>query len=496
MFGAALGLSAVLFSMQKETTGCEKSADDNLSESPPVYSKEEIAKHNSLSTGIWVSYKDGVYDVTSFVTEHPGGMDKIMLAAGGAVDPYWSLYQQHNVPMVQEILKKYRIGNLKQSDQIKESDLSDPYSSDPERHPALKVLKKKPFNAEVPATLLVENMITPIELWYVRHHHPVPVVDPETFRLEIGGTGIPEISLTLEEIKTLFKKHTIVTTMQCAGNRRKQLDAVKKTQGLLWQQGAISTGEFAGVRLRDILLHAGVDEEKFAHIWFKGIDDPYDASIPVQKAFDKYGDVLIAYEMNGVEMPREHGYPLRAVVPGVCGARNVKWVNRIYASENLEAESNWQRGVPYKGFSPNVTDFKTVDPSKVASVQELPVQSAICDPQPETTVSRDDETVTLKGFAWSGGGRGIVRVDVTADGGKNWHTADLKKLDQKPGREWAWSLFEAEVPIPRDGSTMQLSCKAVDTSYNQQPEHPNTLWNLRGILNNSWHRVNVNIKDE
>jgi len=300
-------------------------------------------------------------------------------------------------------------------------------------------------------------------------------------------------------------------TLQCAGNRRSEYLAATgaKTQGLQWSHGVISTGVFEGVRLRDLVAaclprQGGVDSPAalkaagVRHCHFIGTDAPYDASIPIKKAMDDAGDVIIAYRMNGKDLPREHGYPLRAMVPGTLGARNVKWVEKVVLSAE-ESESNWQRGVAYKGMPPSITNFDGIDPSKYASVQELPVQSAICEPSASMALEPDDESVTLRGYAWSGGGRGIVRVDVSADGGNTWHQAELGQGQEQPlDQAWAWTLWEAEVPLAADnleaGAKVELVCKATDAAYNAQPQHVAGIWNLRGILNNAWHRVHLDVK--
>jgi sulfite oxidase len=473
-----------------------------------VFSRAEVAKHKTQKDGIWVTYKNVVYDITDFVEQHPGGEQRIMLAAGGSVEPFWNLYRQHfGNKQVQEHLQKYQIGVLSDKEEKIVYDTSDPYASDPKRHAALLVHNEKPFNAETPVSLISnDTYITPNELWYVRHHHPVPVVEPKEYRLVIEGKGITSpVSLTLDDLKTLFKKRTVVATMQCGGNRRGAYNEIEKTSGLAWQTGAISTAVWGGVLLRDVLEFAGVnvddaeDEHGIEHVHMYPLDPPYDASIPVEKATHKRGDVLLAYEMNGTELPREHGYPLRSVVPGHIGARQVKWLTKIVTSEQ-ESPSVWQQNVQYKGFSPNVKSFKNVDPSKVLSCQEMPVQSAIVEPGNSSyTISIDDDDIDLSGYAWSGGGRPIVRVDVSADNGKTWVTAELGKgSEQKRGRAWAWTLWKATIPLTaelkklgKENGKIQLVCKAVDGSYNQQPENAHTLWNRRGILNNSWHRVDV-----
>ena len=163
-----------------------------------TYTRSEVSKHKDTKDGIWITFKNGVYDITDFVEQHPGGANKIMLAAGGAVDPFWNLYQQHFDGKVQDILSKYQIGVLSDKEEKIDYDSSDPYAKDPTRHSALVVHKQKPFNAETPTQLISEeSYITPNALWYVRHHHPVPEVDPKDYRLVIEGKGLKRQLLLL-----------------------------------------------------------------------------------------------------------------------------------------------------------------------------------------------------------------------------------------------------------------------------------------------------------
>lgn len=111
-------------------------------------------------SGIWITYGIGVYDITKFVPQHPGG-DKILIGAGSSIDPFWHIYQQHNTPEILNLLETHRIGNLKPEDDFGTADLSDPWSNEPKRHPLLKPASMKPFNAEPPSTLLVEHFLTP-----------------------------------------------------------------------------------------------------------------------------------------------------------------------------------------------------------------------------------------------------------------------------------------------------------------------------------------------
>lgn len=232
----------------------------------------------------------------------------------------------------------------------------------------------------------------------------------------------------------------------------------------------------------------------------------YGASIPVSKALDPRGDVLLAFEMNGKPLSRDHGSPLRVIVPGVAGCRSVKWLSKIIASPE-ESQSFWQQN-DYKSFSPSV-GWDEVDWTSAPAIQNMPVTSAISEPAPGEKVSTLGGTITVKGYAWSGGGNDIIRVDVTADDGKTWHTATLKKVPQEAGRAWAWTLWEAEVPIQIDGQTdeestklstkgtkeITITAKATDESYNTQPDRADAIWNLRGVVCNAWPRVTVVIEE-
>ncbi|CAG2102832.1 unnamed protein product [Medioppia subpectinata] len=470
------------------------------------YTAEEVAKHNDMSRRVWVSFRSGVYDITDFVAQHPGG-DKILMASGGALEPFWTLFAVHKTREVFTIMEKYRIGNLDSKDRnaIKAGTDStpDPYANDPIRHPILKARSQKPFNAEPPEELLVQKFITPKELFFVRNHLPVPEIDIENYTLEIEGFGLkaPK-TLTLDEIKTKFPKHTVVSTIQCGGNRRAEMNKIKEVKGLSWGSAAISNAKWSGARLVDVLKYCDLDfdDKNIKHVQFDGLDfdvssNPYGASVEALKALNPNADFLIAYEMNDEDIPADHGYPLRLIAPGVVGARNVKWLARIVLSDE-ESHSHWQRN-DYKSFSPNI-DWHNVDFNSAPAIQELPIQSAICEPREGQTVALDaNRTIQLSGYAWSGGGRKVIRVDVTADEGVNWVTAELEQEDSPLNRTYSWTLWKANIPAPKEwksGHKVELICRAADSHYNLQPENVRHLWNLRGVVNNSWHRVNVTIK--
>eukprot|EP00889_Picochlorum_renovo_P003723 jgi/Picre1/30753/NNA_006114.t1 len=416
----------------------------------PTFSKEEVAKHKTKDTGIWVTYKDGVYDVTDWVDIHPGGASRLMLAAGGPIDPFWAMYAQHNTEQVQSILEEYRLGNLEGGGSVA---VGNPYENEPtDRHPSLVVRSTTPMNSETPMELLGESLVTPNDLFFIRNHLPVPDIDGNEYSFEVEGEGLKRLSLSLDDLKSNFKKHSITVTIQCTGNRRKDMmdtPSPKEIKGLEWQGAAIGTAVWGGVLLRDVLKEAG---------------STYGASIPLAKAMDVRGD---------------------------C-----KWLKKIEASRH-ESESFWQQR-DYKTFSPNV-DWDTVDWTSSPAIQSMPVTSAITYPAPGFCVERDgddDLTVTVKGYAWSGGGNGIIRVDVSTDDGKTWQDASLKKVHQQSGRAWAWTLWECDVEIPKGHiGPLDIVAKATDESCNTQPERAEGIWNLRGVVCNTWPRIRIDIKE-
>ncbi|CAB3410273.1 unnamed protein product [Caenorhabditis bovis] len=458
----------------------------------PLYSLDEVKKHGKSAERIWVTYKDGVYDVTDFVSMHPGG-NKILLAAGASVDPYWALYSQHKTAEVLEILEQYRIGRLDAKDVPKVE--VDAFSNDPVRHPALLVRNAKPFNAESPPSLLTDHFYTPNDLFFVRNHLPVPVIDVEKHELEVEAFDGKIVKLNMEEIRKKYKAYTIGSVVQCAGNRRADMNSFKKVQGLMWEGTAISNAEWTGPRLRDILIDAGIDinDPKLKHVHFEGADvdptgTPYGASIPFEKAIRD--EVIVAYKMNGEDIPRDHGAPLRVVVPGNVGARQVKWLKKVIVSD-VESSSHWQQK-DYRAFSPAVQLGDELKWDRVPSIQEYPVQCAICVPEPNTKVDRDDGTVSVSGYAWSGGGRGIIRIEISVDGGQSWKSVEMEQeKNQDLEHMYAWTLFHTEVEIPKDVEKFEIIVKAVDRAYNTQPETAAGIWNVRGLIHNAWHKVPI-----
>lgn len=528
-FSRAVKHALVAFSLPIAISSCDDdvTSKDNVinastpTNNLPVYRASEVALHKTKQTGIWVTYKDGVYDITKFIPNHPGGQEKIKLAAGSSIDSYWNIYRQHfNSKLPLQILESLRIGNLHADDinaNAKESlklNATDPFNSDPTLPGILKVHSLKPINAEAPGFILTDSWITPSDAWFVRNHHPCPALKVDEQEYKIRITGIPttdksddpnskqQKTFTLHDLKNKFKKHTVISTLQCGGNRRDEMNRHGVTSGTPWGISAISTAVWSGVRLSDLLSAANVDiceealeNNRIYHVGFAA-EEGMEASIPVKKACSRSGDVIVAYEMNGADIPQSHGYPLRVIVPGHVGVRNVKWLTKINLSSE-EAKGPWQRSMAYKGFGPSVKSIENIDVENITSLQEQPVQSCITMPY-NNKLLLAGTTETIKGYAYSGGGRGIVRVDVSADGGDTWQTATLGAgSEQSQDRAWAWTFWECDVQVPKEGKKkIEVICKATDASYNVQPDSIKGIWNLRGINNNAWHRVNCPIVED
>ncbi|KAG8366775.1 hypothetical protein BUALT_Bualt16G0002800 [Buddleja alternifolia] len=379
------------------------------------------------------------------------------------------------------------------------------YKEDPPRHPALVVNSKEPFNAEPHRLALVSSYVTPVDFFYKRNHGPVPIVD-DIGKYSVSITGLIQNpkELYMKDIRKL-PKYNVTATLQCAGNRRTAMSKTRKVRGVGWDISAIGNAVWGGAKLADVLHLIGIP--KFSnitpsggkHVEFVSIDKckeenggPYKSSIPLSQATNTEADVILAYEMNGETLNRDHGYPLRVIVPGVIGARSVKWLDSI----NIIAEEcqGFFTQKDYKMFPPSV-NWDNIDWSTRRPQMDFPVQSAICSLEEVNTIKPGK--INIKGYAVSGGGRGIERVDVSIDCGKTWVEASRYQKtgipyfsDDESSDKWAWVFFEAEADIPE---STEIVAKAVDITGNVQPENVEVIWNLRGILNTSWHRVQVQI---
>ena len=351
--------------------------------------------------------------------------------------------------------------------------------------PRLRVRQESPLNAEPSPDVLLDEFFTPNELFFIRSHGDTPEVDPAAFRLTVDGLVERPLSLSLADLHRL-PRITVSATLQCAGNRRRELIEVAPIPGELpWGSEAISNAEWSGVPLREVLIAAGIQPEA-RHAAFLGLDETerhghrfqFGGSIPLGKAL--HPEVLLADTMNGQPLPPVHGAPLRVVVPGYIGARSVKWLSRITLRE--APSDNYFQAKAYRLF-PAAVGPDTVDWETGMMLGESPVNSVICAPLAGERLPAG--RVTVRGWAVAGGGREVARVDVSVDGGKSWTTASFKAGETG----WTWRFWEASLDLA--AGEHEILCRAFDDAAQTQPSSPAQVWNFKGYANNAWHRVRV-----
>lgn len=358
-----------------------------------------------------------------------------------------------------------------------------------EKDPSLIVHTNHPSNAEPPLEKLRENFITPYEVFYIRNHGEIPEIDANSYHLKVNGLVERELELSFDTLLKDFPKHTVMATIQCAGNRRTEFTAVAPVPGEVpWREGAIGNATWSGAKLKDVLKIAGVKSEAL-FVEFMGAEDVFrhgenvgfGASIPIDKAWSD--DVLLAYEMNGKPLEPTHGFPLRAVVPGYIGARSVKWLTRITLLSS--PSKNYFQDHAYRLFPPEAKP-ESVDWNSGKQLSEIGLNSVITSPQNGSLIS--EEAVTVKGFAIGEGGKKITRVDVSANGGETWTAA----LITQGAQLWAWWFWEARLKL--ENGEHEITVRAFDSESNTQPEHTRQVWNFKGYMNNAWHRVKFLVK--
>lgn len=275
-------------------------------------------------------------------------------------------------------------------------------------------------------------MITPNWLHYVRNHGAVPRLYWETHKLDVENGAL---ILSMNELEKKFDATNIAVALACDGNRRGELNLIRKSKGFSWGPGAISCAYWRGALLRDILLAAGVVAKFSPHqrryVNFEGAeqltDGKYATSIPLEYAMDPANDVLIAYEMNNVKLPPDHGFPCRLIIPGYVGGRCVKWLSRIWTSdtENDSHYHIWDNRVLPSFVTEKDGDFaRTMFHHPSTACMEQNLNSIIVKPAEGERISFSDadqmKTYRIKGIAYDGGGHEVQRVELSLDGGITW----------------------------------------------------------------------------
>ncbi|KAJ6577239.1 Oxidoreductase, molybdopterin-binding domain-containing protein [Mycena capillaripes] len=359
------------------------------------------------------------------------------------------------------------------------------YADEPPHSGLLTVRGTEPYNAEPPAAALVEFEQTPEDLVYCRNHGPVCEYPEESYVLTIKSCDTVLRRISMRELRS-FPKADVVAVLQCAGNRRKEMGAIKPVNGVAWGDGVVANCKWGGARLCDVLKHLGVQAADYAHVCFASYatlcqdDEYYGASIPVEKAMTRQDDVLLAYEMNDETLSADHGGPLRVVVPGYLGARWIKWVDSIILSP-VESQNYYQQR-DYKILPPDIDSKAAALPlwSKYPSMSALPLNSVVASVTPTPMPGSDLLSIHVKGYALPGAPScgNVSAVEVSVDDGATWTPA---KITYQQGK-WSWTLWELSI----DGvsGTGTVYSRAKDEVGGVQKREGN--WNLRGVAFNAW----------
>ncbi|PWR02400.1 sulfite dehydrogenase [Meridianimarinicoccus roseus] len=317
----------------------------------------------------------------------------------------------------------------------------------------------------------LDGIITPNGLCFERHHAGAAHVDPALHRLMINGLVDRELVFTMEDLLR-FPRENHVYFLECAANSGMEWRGAQ-LNGCQFTHGMIHNVMYTGIPLRLLLAEAGVQT---AGKWLlaEGADaSGMTRSIPMEKALD---DCLVAFKMNGEALRVEQGYPLRLVVPGWEGNMWVKWLRRLEVGDQP-----WH----HREETSKYTDL-LADGSARRFTWEMDAKSVITNPSPQAPLTHGPGPTVLTGLAWSGRGT-IPRVDVTLDGGKNWHKARMS------GPSLTKSLHRFYFEFDWNGQPLLLQSRAHDSTGYVQPTKDqlravrgtNSIYHNNGIQ--TWH---------
>jgi DMSO/TMAO reductase YedYZ molybdopterin-dependent catalytic subunit len=316
---------------------------------------------------------------------------------------------------------------------------------------------------------LLADAITPIEHFFLRNNHAIPTLAPVEWALKIDGHVDRPFTLSYAELREL-PAVSIVAFLECYGNGRKRFaEQGHPAEGLAWRNGAIGNAEWTGVPVAQLLERAGVQRGAVQVECRAGGDHEFARGVEVAKLLD---DAILAYSMNGQDLPIAHGGPVRLVVPGWGGINWVKWIVGMTVL-NHESRS------PYNQQSYVLIDQ---DGNAQAKAREVRVKSVIADPRPVRALEAGQQLV--RGMAWSP--HGIAHVEVSADGGAHWQPATL--LDDLGPRSWRQFIWRWEAAA---GEHL-LASRATDLAGNTQPA--DVPFNQKGYLMNAIETVPVSVE--
>lgn len=354
------------------------------------------------------------------------------------------------------------------------------------------ILSDKPWNVETPPHLL-DDKVTPVEKMFIRNNGLIPEgnIDINTWTLTIGGESVKTTkTYKLKELKEKFKHYTYQLTLECGGNGRSGY--FPQTSGNQWEQGAVSCAEWTGVRLKDILADVGLKEDA-VYIGYYGQDihlsrtpnkSVISRGVPIKKALED--ETLIAWAVNGKDIPLEHGFPLRLVIGGWPASVSGKWLDKIVV-RNKEHDGEKMNGhsyrVPIHPIEPGEKLAETPENFKI--IGAMPVKSLITYPKTGAVIDAG-KTLTLRGHAWAGD-LTINEVSLSLDYGVTWKKCNL----EAPKNRLAWQHWSLALDFSQKGY-FEVWVKATDSKGITQPMVI-PQWNPGGYLNNACHRIAVKV---
>ena len=349
----------------------------------------------------------------------------------------------------------------------------------------------KPWNVESPLHLL-DDEVTPVEKMFIRNNGLVPEkVDVKNWTLTIDGESvIAPKTYTLAELKKKFKHHTYQLVLECGGNGRSGY--APSTSGNQWGQGAVHCAQWTGVRLKDILKDVGLKNDA-VYIGYHSKDlhlsrDPKKESIsrgvPIAKAMED--ETLIAFALNGKDIPEFHGFPLRLVVGGWPASVSGKWLsaisvrNKVHDGAKMDGHSY---RIPKNPIAPGEEVPQTDQYFKI--IESMPVKSIITFPKSGAMIAEKTE-LALRGHAWAGD-YAVKKVESSIDFGATWQPCSL----QAPANRLAWQHWNTKVKFPGHGY-YEVWVRATDENGIAQPM-VSPAWNPGGYLNNACERIAVKV---
>lgn len=351
------------------------------------------------------------------------------------------------------------------------------------------VLNDRPWNIEAQAHLLNEK-VTSNQNMFIRNNGKIPEnIDVKNWTITFDGESVkaPK-TYTLAELKSKFKQHTYQLTLECGGNGRSEFDPPAK--GNQWTVGAVSCATWTGVRLRDVLEDVGLKSDAVyigyhaADVHLSGDPDkePISRGAPMAKALQD--ETLLAFKMNGEDIPLAHGYPLRLVAGGWPASVSGKWITGISVRDRVH-DGTKMTGSAYRVPCEPVAPGEKVKDEDMCIIESMPVKSLITYPKTGAQI-KEGKSLKINGHAWAGELE-VAKMEYSIDFGATWTSCDLEPAVNR----LAWQHFSADIKFPEKGY-YEIWARATDSQNKSQPMVlPG--WNPKGYLNNACHRIAVKV---